>query len=120
MHWHLCVNYGSVGANANGADGGTFKWIDAKLNVPVVTLSTEDKARLSKLLSGGFKRSVYWNKYKLFDNKIEISRANEERPIKELIDWSYEGNKRLFLLIIIQQVTIKFLLILSKNTFCCE
>ena len=76
MDWKLYVNYGSVGANATCADGGTFKLTDAKLNVPVVTLSTEDKARLSKLLSGGFKGSVYWNKYKLLDNKIvEISRA---------------------------------------------
>ena len=37
---------------------------DAKLYVPIVTLSTEDNAKLSNLLSEGFKRSVYWNEYK--------------------------------------------------------
>ena len=39
-------------------------------HVPVVTLSIEDNARLTKLLSEGFKRSVYWNKYKVIPNKI--------------------------------------------------
>ena len=40
----------------------TFKISDPKLYVPVVTLSTEDNGKLSKLLSDGFKRPVYWNK----------------------------------------------------------
>ena len=46
---------------SNIAGNSTFKITDAKLYVPVVTLSTEDNAKLSKLLTGGFKRSVYWN-----------------------------------------------------------
>ena len=46
----------------------TFKITDAKLYVPIVTLSAEDNAKLSKLLSEGFKRSVYWEKYKVIDN----------------------------------------------------
>ena len=37
----------------------TFKITDAKLYVPIVTLSIEDNAKLSKLLSKGFKRSIY-------------------------------------------------------------
>ena len=40
----------------------TFKITDAKLYVPIVTLSAEDNAKLSKLLSDGFKRAIYWNK----------------------------------------------------------
>ena len=47
----------------------TFKITDAKLYVPIVTLSAEDNAKLSKLLSEGFKRPVYWNKYKIIPNK---------------------------------------------------
>ena len=43
-------------ANANKV---TFKITDAKLYVPIVTLSAEDNAKLSKLLSEGFKRTVY-------------------------------------------------------------
>ena len=37
----------------------TFKITDAKLYVPIVTLSAEDNAKLSKLLGEGFKRQVY-------------------------------------------------------------
>ena len=48
----------------------TFRITDAKLSVPIVTLSSEDNAKLSKLLGDGFKRAVYWNKYKLIDNKV--------------------------------------------------
>ena len=32
---------------------------DAKLYVPIVTLLTEDNAKLSKLLSEGFQRPIY-------------------------------------------------------------
>ena len=40
------------------------------LYVPAVTLSARDNQRLSKLLSKGFERSVYWNDYKTKgDNK---------------------------------------------------
>ena len=35
-------------ADATGADRTTFKITDAKLYVPVVTLSTEDNAKLAK------------------------------------------------------------------------
>ena len=47
-----------------------FKIIDAKLYVPIVTLLAENNAKLSKLLSKGFKISVYWNKYKVIDNAV--------------------------------------------------
>ena len=40
----------------------TFTITDTKLYVPIVTLKIEDNAKLSKLLSEGFKRSIYWNK----------------------------------------------------------
>ena len=54
----------AVDANANntGADSAAFKITDAKLYVPIITLSAEDNAKLSKLLSEGFRRSVYWKK----------------------------------------------------------
>ena len=101
------------------ANTATFKITDAKLYVPIVTLSAEDNAKLSKLLGEGFKRPVYWNKYKVIDNKVtEIAAANGEKYIRELLDSSYQRVKRLFVLaMIIQQVIIKFLLILSNNIF---
>ena len=41
----------AIGANADvtGADSATFKITDAKRNVPFVTLSAGDNAKLSKL-----------------------------------------------------------------------
>ena len=107
-------------ANATGADSATFKITDAKLYVPIVTLSAEDSVKLSKLLSEGFKRSIYWNEYKVIDNKtVEIATNNEEKYIREL-KYIRESKDCLFLLMIIQQVVIKFLLILSKNIFFQE
>ena len=50
---------------SNLVGNSTFTITDAKRYVPVVTLSTEDNAKLSKLLTKGFKISIYWNKYKI-------------------------------------------------------
>ena len=86
-------------ADATGADSATFKIADAKLYVPIVTLSAEENVKLSKLLSKGFKRSIYWNKYKVIDNiLVEIAVNNEEKYIRELLDSSWQGVKRLFVL----------------------
>ena len=90
-----------IGANgdATGAVGATFKIIDTKLYVPVVTLSAEDNVKLVKQLNEGFKRPVYWNKYKVIDNKVvEIAAANAEKHIRELLDSNYQGVKRFFVL----------------------
>ena len=72
----------------------TFTITDAKLYVPVVTLSIKDNDKLKKLLSEGFKRSVYWNKYKVIPNKT----YNRDDYIRELLDASYQGVKILFVL----------------------
>ena len=88
-----------VDANATGTDSATFKISDAKPYLPIVTLSAEGNAKLSKLLGEGFKRLVYWNKYKVIPNNIvEIAVNNEEKYIRELLDLSYQGDKRLFVL----------------------
>ena len=72
----------------------TFTVTDAKLYVPVVTLSTEDSLKLSKLLSKRFKRPVYWNEYKVIAKKS----CNENNPIREAIDSSCQEINRLFVL----------------------
>ena len=54
----------SVAGNDNGNGDIIFTIKDTKLCVPVVTLSTRNSQKLTKLLSTGFKRSVYWNEYK--------------------------------------------------------
>ena len=76
-------------------DGNTaFTITDAKVYVPVVILSIENNSKLTKLLNNGFKRSVYWNKYKVIPNKI----YNWNDYIRELLDGSYQGVRRLFVL----------------------
>ena len=58
----------SVGDNDNlnniDSDRIIFTIKDTKLYVPVVTFSARDNQKLSKFLSKGFERSVYWNEYK--------------------------------------------------------
>ena len=62
-------------------------------------MSSEDNVKLSKLLGEGFKRSIYWNEYKVIDNKVvEIASNNEEKYMRELLDSSWQGVKRLFVL----------------------
>ena len=42
------------------ANSATFTITDEKLYVPIVTLSIEHNSKLTKLLSEGFKRPIYW------------------------------------------------------------
>ena len=41
----------------------TFTITETNLYVPVVTLSTQDNAKLLSQLKSGFKRTISWNKY---------------------------------------------------------
>ena len=75
-------------------DNSIFAITDTKLYVPIVTFSAEYNVKLSKLLGQGFKRSIYWNKYKVIPHK----RYNANEYIKESLDSSYQGVKRLFVL----------------------
>ena len=76
------------------AGDSTFNITDAKRYVPIITLSMEDNAKLTKQLHEGFKRSVHWNKYKLIPEKT----YNANNYIRELLYASYQGVKRLFVL----------------------
>ena len=60
-----------------------------KLYVPVVTLSARDNQKLTKLLSKGFERSVYWNEYKTKSDKT----TNE---FKYFLQSNFVGVSRLF------------------------
>ena len=79
---------------SNVAGNSTFTISDTKLYVPVVTLKTEDNTKLSKLLTEGFKRSVYWNECKVIPEKRYSANDN----IRILIDPSWQGINRLFVL----------------------
>ena len=65
------------------ASTATFRITDAKLYVPIVTLPVEDNSKLTKLLSEGFKRPIYWNEYKVTLNKVvEIAAVNDVTYIR--------------------------------------
>ena len=68
-----------------------FAITDTKLYVPIVTLSEEDNVKLSKLLGKG---PIYWNQYKVIPNKTYDANGY----FRELLDSSYQGIKRLFVL----------------------
>ena len=67
---------------------------DAKLLVPIFTLSTKDSATLTKQLNEGFKRSVYWNSYETKPAKV----IEQGKNLYELLNASFQGVKRLFVL----------------------
>ena len=62
------------------------------------SLLTEDSVKLSKPLSEVFKRSAYWNKYETIPNKNEVVRNGNPKFVRELLDPSYQGVKRLSVL----------------------
>ena len=67
---------------------------DTKLHVPIVILSTKDSTNLTKQLNEGFKRSVYWNSYETKPAKV----IEQGKNIYELLNASFQGVKRLFVL----------------------
>ena len=65
---------------------------DTKLYVPVVTLSSRDNQKLSKIISKSFERSVYWNEYKIkVGNKIPQMNTDTflNQVLLEIIDFSF-------------------------------
>ena len=61
--------------------------------MPVVTLSTQDNAKLSPQLKWGFKRTISWNKY-LAKSELLSQYANLNHLIKPI----FQGANRLFVL----------------------
>ena len=76
-----------------GGTNATFVTRDAQLYVPVVSLKTEDNAKLSKLLNEGFKRSVYWNKYIAILRNYAIN-----KNIRKRLDASFQGVSELLVI----------------------
>ena len=89
---HLELNWIEDYILSNVGNSKKFEVTDAKLHVPIVTLSTKDSVNLTKQLSEGFKRSVYWNSYQ---TKLEIVIEKGEN-IYELLYASFQGVRRLF------------------------
>ena len=92
---HLELNWIEDCILSSAGDSAKFKITDAKLHVPIVTLSTKDKINLTKKLSNGLKRSVYWNNYQTIPAKA----INQGTNKYELLSASFQVAKRLFVLV---------------------
>ena len=77
----------------NSTGAGKFAITDTKLYVPVVTLSTQDNAKLLQQLKSGFKRTINWNKY-----ESSVKTFAQNRYLNYLISPSFQGVNRLFVL----------------------
>ena len=71
----------------------TFTIIETNFYGPLVTLSTQDNAKLLPQLKLGFKRTISWNKYL---SKSELLAQNPD--LNHLVEPSFQGVNRLFVL----------------------
>ena len=71
----------------------TFTIIETNLYVPIVTLSTQDNAKLLPELKSGFKKTISWNKYLA---KPELLAQNPN--LNNLIEPRFQSVNRLFYL----------------------
>ena len=92
VHLELNTIEGCILSSAG--DSAKFEITDAKLNVPIVTLSTKDSINFTKQLSEKFKRSVYWNSY-----QTKLAKVIEKGKIlDQLLKASFQGVRRLFVI----------------------
>ena len=77
----------------NSSTNAFFKITDAKLYVPVVTLSSEEDNELLNKLKTGFKRTIKWNKY-----MSQMSNQTINNNLNYLIEPTFGNVKRLFVL----------------------
>ena len=68
-----------------------FKITETKLYVPVVTLSTQDNAKLLQQLKSSFKKIINWNKY-----ESDIRTYAQNRYLNHLINPSFPEGKQTF------------------------
>ena len=85
----ICVIVSTNNAN----QGATFTITNTRLNVPIVTLSTQENAKLLQQLKSGFKRAINWNKYL---SKLDLLAENPN--LNHLVEPSVQGVNRLFVL----------------------
>ena len=84
-----CVIIYTNNANQNP----TFEITETKLYVPVVTLSTQDNAKLLPQLKSRFQRTINWNKYL---SKTELLAQNPN--LNHLVEPIFQRVNRLFVL----------------------
>ena len=92
---HLDINWIDDCILSSAGDSAKLQISDAKLHVPIITLSTKYNVNLTKQLSDGFKKFVYWKNYQTIPAKV----VNQGTSTYELLSASFQGVKRLFVLV---------------------
>ena len=82
---HLELNWIEYYILSSAGNSAKFAITNAKLHVPIVTLSTKDSTNLTKQLNEGFKRFVYWNSYETKPAKV----IEKGKNIDELLNASF-------------------------------
>ena len=90
---NLILTWSSTCVITNSTGAGTFTISGTKLYVPVVTLSTQDNAKLLEQLKSGFKNVITWNKYL---SKLELLAQNQN--LNHVAEPSFQGVNRLLVL----------------------
>ena len=75
-NFHLEPNWTEDCILSSAGESSKFEITDAKLQVPIVTLSTKDSVNLTKQVSQGFKRYVCWKSYQIKPAKVIEQRRN--------------------------------------------
>ena len=76
----------SARSEINAATNETFKIVDTKLHVTVLTLSTQDDNKLLKQLNTGFKRTTKWKKY-----RPEMSNQTKSNNLMKMIEYLFQS-----------------------------
>ena len=70
---------------SSAAEDRKFKITGTKLYLPVVTLSTQDNAKLLEQLKSGFKWTINWNKY-----NPKVSTEGQDK-VNRIFVWSFQN-----------------------------
>ena len=99
LKWTKYCVLDAAGPDNNDANSNNiiFTIKETKLYVPIVTLSARDNKKLSKLskrLSKGSERSVYWNEY-----KRKSKNKNAAHKYRYFLESNFVGVNRLYFLV---------------------
>ena len=90
---NLILKWSPTCVITNSSGAGRFAITDTQLYVPVVTLSTQDNAKLLQQLESGFKTTINWNKY-----QSDPKTYAQNQYFNHLVDPRFQGVNRLFVI----------------------
>ena len=94
---NLILTWSSTCVISNSTGTGRFEITDTKPYVLVVTLWTQDNAKLLQELKSGFKRTVNWNKYQSYPKTYA-----QKQYLSHLIDSGFQEIKKDFLYLLLK------------------